>query len=90
MKEMTVQEMIQEAIKTKKIVIGYRDSIKFIKVNTPKVIVISNNLPQSLRNEIEQNAKVVKMKVEIFNGDSRQLGIFCGKPFPVSTLVIKG
>lgn len=87
---MTVQEMIQEAIKTKKVVIGYRDSIKFIKVNSPKLIVISNNLPQSLRKDIEQNAKVSKMKVEIYNGDSKQLGVFCGKPFPVSTLVIKG
>lgn len=87
---MTVQEMIQAALKSKNIVIGYRDSIKFIKVNAPKLIVISNNLPQSLRKEIEQNAQVSNMKVEIFNGDSKQLGIFCGKPFPVSTLVIKG
>lgn len=87
---MTVQETIQAAIKSKNVVIGYRDSVKFIKVNAPKLIVISNNLPQGLRKEIEQNAKVSNMKVEIFNGDSKQLGIFCGKPFPVSTLVIKG
>lgn len=87
---MSTQETIQEALKTKKAIIGYKDSIKFIKVNSPKLIVISNNLPESLRKEIEQNAKVSKAKLEVFDGDSRQLGIFCGKPFPVSTLVIKG
>lgn len=87
---MNAQDMIQEALKAKKIVIGYKNSIKFIKVNTPKVIVISNNLPESLRKEIEQNAKVGKMKLEVFSGNSRELGTFCGKPFPVSALVIEG
>lgn len=87
---MTIQEIIQEALKTKKIVIGYRASIKFIKLNTPKLIVISNNLPESLRKEVEQNAKVGNMKIEVFNENSKELGIFCGKPFPVSALVIKG
>jgi len=87
---MSAQEMIQEAIKAKKVVIGYRNSIKFIKVNTPKLIVISNNLPESLRKEVEQNAKVGKMKLETFDGTSRELGTFCGKPFPVSALVIEG
>jgi large subunit ribosomal protein L30e len=87
---MNVQEMIQEALKSKNIVIGYKDSIKFIKVNAPKLIVISNNLPESLRKEIEHNAKVGNMKLEVFSGSSKDLGIFCGKPFPVSALVIKG
>lgn len=87
---MNTQEIIQEALKSKKIVLGYRNSIKFIKVKIPKVIVISNNLPETLRKEIEQNAKVGKMKVEVFSGTSRELGTFCGKPFPVSALVIEG
>jgi len=87
---MSTQDMIQEAVKSKKIILGYRNSIKFIKVKTPKLIVISNNLPESLRKEVEQNAKVGKMKLEVFNGTSRELGTFCGKPFPVSALVIEG
>jgi large subunit ribosomal protein L30e len=87
---MNVQEMIQEALKTKKVLIGYKDSIKFIKVSTPKLIVISNNLPESLRKEMEHNAKVGNMKIEVFDGTSNELGIFCGKPFPVSALIIKG
>lgn len=87
---MSTEERIQEAIKSKKVVIGYRNSIKFIKVNTPKLIVISNNLPESLRKEMEQNAKVGKMMLDVFKGTSRELGTFCGKPFPVSALVIEG
>ena len=87
---MKTEDIIQEAIKSKKIMLGYKNSIKLIKVKTPKLIVISNNLPEVLRKEIEQNAKVGNMKVEVFSGTSRELGTFCGKPFPVSALVIEG
>ncbi|MFH0710969.1 MAG: 50S ribosomal protein L30e [Candidatus Aenigmatarchaeota archaeon] len=87
---MNLQEEVQTAVKNDKAVLGYRRSIKFIKLNAPKLIVIANNMPQNLRNEIEHNAKVSDVKVEIFNGTSTELGIICSKPFPVSALVIKG
>lgn len=87
---MNVQEEVQTAVKNSKVVLGYRRSIKFIKLNAPKLIVICNNIPEKARKEIEHNAKVSGVKVETFNGTSKELGIICSKPFPVSTLVIKG
>lgn len=87
---MNVQEEVQTALKDNKAILGYRRSIKFIKLNSPKLIVVSNNLPEKVRNEIDHNAKVSGAKVETFNGTSKELGIICSKPFPVSTLVIKG
>ena len=87
---MNVQEEVQTALKNNKVVLGYRRSIKFIKLNAPKLIVVSNNLPDKIKREIDHNAQVSGIKVEIFNGTSKELGIICSKPFPVSTLVIKG
>ncbi|MBS3055670.1 MAG: 50S ribosomal protein L30e [Candidatus Aenigmarchaeota archaeon] len=87
---MNVQEEVQTALKDNKAILGYRRSIKFIKLNSPKLIVVSNNLPEKVRKEIDHNAKVSGAKVETFNGTSKELGIICSKPFPVSTLVIKG
>jgi len=87
---MNIQEEVQTAIKNNKVVFGYRRSIKFIKLNTPKLIVVANNLPEKLRKDIEHHVKVGGIKMETFNGTSRELGIICSKPFPVSTLVIKG
>lgn len=87
---MTLTETIQAALKTDKAIIGYRKSIKFIKSNTPKIIVIAKNSPESVRKEIEHNSKIAGVTVEIFEGSSKELGIVCGKPFPVTTLVIKG
>lgn len=87
---MTLTETIKEAIKSKDLIIGYKTSIKFIKLNSPKLIVIAKNIPDRMKKEIEYNAKTSNTKVEVFDGNSSDLGIVCGKPFPISTLVIKG
>jgi large subunit ribosomal protein L30e len=87
---MTLVEDIQAALKTGNVILGYRESMKFIKLNTPKVIVMASNIPEHIKKEIEHNARVGKMKVEMFDKNSKELGIVCGKPFPVTVLVIKG
>ncbi|HKZ45350.1 MAG TPA: 50S ribosomal protein L30e [archaeon] len=80
---------IQSAIKSDKAIFGYRETIKFIKVDSPKFIVIAKNAPESMKKEIEHNAKIAGMDVEVFDGTSKELGVVCGKPFPIATLTIK-
>jgi len=87
---MPLIDEIQRAIKSDKTIFGYRESIKFIKTDTPKLIIIVKNMPDNMRNEIEQNAKVSEVKVEVFDGTSKELGLVCGKPFPITTITIKG
>lgn len=86
---MALADEIRSAINSSKAIIGYRESIKFIKSNTPKSIVIANNIPDSVRKEIEEVARPSSVKVEVFDGDSVNLGVLCGKPFPISVIVIK-
>jgi large subunit ribosomal protein L30e len=87
---MTLSETIQAALKAGNVVLGHKESIKFIKLNTPKLIVLARNIPENMRKDIEHNARVGNMKIEVFDGNSKELGVVCGKPFPVTTLVIKG
>jgi large subunit ribosomal protein L30e len=87
---MTLTETIRAALKADKAIIGYRKSIKFIKSNTPELVVVAKNSPEAVRKEIGHNAEIAGVKVEIFEGSSKELGVVCGKPFPVTTLVIKG
>ncbi len=82
-------EKIQSAIKSKKIIIGYKESIKFIKTNSPKLIIVAMNTPEKMKKEIEYNAKISGIELQVFEESSKELGIECGKPFPVTTLVIK-
>ena len=84
-----IVDEIQSAIKSEKAIFGYRSTIKFIKTGSPRLIVMARNTPDSMRKEIEHNTKVGNTKVEVFEGSSKELGVVCGKPFPVSTITIK-
>ncbi len=87
---MDLAREIQAALKENKVVIGYKESIDFIKSNKPRLIVVAKNIPENMRKEIEHNAKIFGLELVVFEGSSKELGIICGKPFPISTLVIKG
>lgn len=86
---MSVVDEIQSALKSKNAVLGYNESIKFIKSGKAKAVIIANNIPQNMDAEIKHNAKIAGAKLEIFDGGSRDLGTACGKPFPVAVMVIK-
>lgn len=87
---MSLTVTIQEAMKSKEIIIGYRRTVRFIKLNSPKLIVVAKNIPNKTREELEHNSKVSNVKIETFDGTSKELGIVCGKQFPISALAIKG
>ena len=80
---------IQSALKEGRAIIGYKKSLEFIKNDSPKMIVMSQNMPEKERAEVEYNAKLSAQKIQIFEGSSKELGVICGKPFPVMLLVIK-
>ncbi|MEM5772658.1 MAG: 50S ribosomal protein L30e [Candidatus Aenigmatarchaeota archaeon] len=86
---MNLEEEILNANKTGNIILGYRESQKFIKTNKAKLVVLADNIPEKIKKEIEHNAKIAGIKVEVFKKGSKELGILCGKPYPVSVLVIK-
>lgn len=86
---MSLIDEIQSALKEGKVIIGYKKSLEFIKNDSPKIIVMSQNIPEKRRGEVEHNAKLSAKKIEIFEGSSKELGVICGRPFPIMLLVIK-
>lgn len=84
-----LEDRIKEALKKNRAILGFKESLKFLKTGKPRLIVIAKNVPEDLKKEIEYNAKIAKVKLEVFNGSSKELGTICGKPFPVSTIAIK-
>jgi large subunit ribosomal protein L30e len=86
---MALVQEIQSAVKAKTVIIGYKKSLEYLKNNSPKMIVIASNIPENKRKELEHDAALSEIKIEIFEGSSKELGVICGKPFPISALVIK-
>jgi large subunit ribosomal protein L30e len=83
------EEEIKNVIKSKDIIIGYRKAIKFMKSDKPKMVIIANNIPEKMKKEIETHVKIFNLDMRVFDGDSKKLGIICGKPYPVTTIIVK-
>lgn len=87
---MTITKLIKEKIKQGKVIIGYDTVIKAIKMGHPKLIVFANNLPEGRIKTVKHNARIARIEVKAYPKNSTDLGLICGKPFPVSILAIKG
>lgn len=84
----SIIKLVKESLKSGKAILGYRESIKFLKLNKPKFVIIAENTPKEMKDDIYYVVDD-KNKIKIFNGTSIELGTLCGKPFPVTTIVIK-
>ena len=83
-------KIIQEKVKLNQVIFGYNQVIKAVKLKNPELVVIANNAPKEKKDTIEHNAKIARISVKNFENDSVNLGLICGKPFPVNVLAIKG
>lgn len=86
---MELRKLLREARKEGNLVLGYRKTLKSIKLHKPKLVVFASNLPPARLEELKHLCKLSKLQLQEFRGSSKELGVVCGKPFPVSALVIK-
>lgn len=86
---MNIEKEILDANKAGNIILGFKECSKFLKSGKPKLVVIANNLNENIRKKIEYNAKIAGVRLEVIDRGSKELGILCGKPYPVSVLIIK-
>ncbi len=80
---------ISMAVRTGKVLLGSKSTIKAAKLGKAKVIVVAENCPADIRADIEYYAKLSGIPVIEFKGSSWDLGLVCGKPFMVAALAIR-
>ncbi|MDI6826043.1 MAG: ribosomal L7Ae/L30e/S12e/Gadd45 family protein [Candidatus Aenigmarchaeota archaeon] len=86
---MDLTDFIRTKSRENKVIIGYDTVMKFIKNDNPELIILANNFPDDKKKIIEYNAKIAKVEVKEYPNDSVNLGLVCGKPFPISVLAIR-
>jgi len=79
---------IKDALKENKVVFGSKVTIKYLKLGNVKLIVVASNCPDNVKKDLEKYTKLSGIKMENFDGTAKQLGVFCGKPFSISSLAI--
>lgn len=86
---MDLTKLIKEGVKQKKVLLGYKSVMKFLKSGRPELIIHANNIPEEKKKSLEHNAKISNVEIKEYPNDGINLGLVCGKPFSVSVLAIK-
>ncbi len=71
-----------------KAVLGYKATLKTLRTNTGKMVLIASNCPPLRKSEVEYYAMLAKCTVHHYSGSNVELGTACGKFFNVSTMSI--
>ncbi len=84
----SVDHELRMAFRTGRIHLGSKVAIRELRRGRALMAILSSNCPSKTREEIDNYGKLSSIPVFHHQKDSKDLGILCGKPFPVSTLVI--
>jgi len=79
---------IRTVIKTGKVVLGFKKSLRAIKLGKAKAVVMASKVPKEFDDDIRYYAKLSGIPVIKYPGTSTELGVVCGKPFPISTIAV--
>ena len=88
-KEFDVDNNIKVAYKTGKIMYGKNQVLKNLKSENPyKMLIVSNNCPAELINQLNHYNSILQDKVFIYKykGSSWDLGLACAKPYMISVI----
>lgn len=83
---MSIEKEILQAVKKGNICIGSKIVFKMAKRGKIEEIFYAKNCPEDVVKNLNYYAKISKIKIVAFDGDSKRLGQICGKPF--STLMV--
>ena len=75
-------------MKSGKVLLGYKSTLKSLRMGKSKLILISSNCPPLRKSEIEYYAMLAKTAVHHYSGNNITMGTACGKMFRTSVLSI--
>ncbi len=84
----SVNSKVQLVMKSGKAALGYKTTIKSLRLNKAKMVLISSNTPALRKSEIEYLAMLAKCGVHHYSGNNSELGTACGKYFRVSVMAV--
>lgn len=86
---MDLSSQIRLAVKSGEVLLGYRRVQRSLWEEKPKYLIVAERPFREEIYELKRIAQKHNIPVISFKGTSVELGSACGKPFPVSCLVIK-
>lgn len=75
-------------MKSGKCVLGYKQTLRALRMRKAKLVIISSNCPSLRRSELEYYAVIAKTGVHEFAGTNTELGTACGRMYRVSCMAV--
>lgn len=82
--KVNLERALRRAIKTGKVYLGSKRTIKALRNGEARMVVVASNCPEELFEKI----KGFNVPVVMFEGTNMDLGAVCGKPFSVAAIAI--
>ena len=84
-----IMKDLREKLLSNKVIIGMDRVSKELKNGKIVLVYIANNCSESIKNDLNQYAKLSNTPLVELNVNNEELGVFCKKNFFVSVLGIK-
>ena len=84
----SVDQELRLALSTGKVQIGSKAAVRELRRGRAKLAIVSSNCPREARETIQNHVRLGEIPLMEHPKDSVDLGTLCGKPFPVSAMVI--
>ncbi|KAI2629992.1 50S ribosomal protein L30e-like protein [Xylaria nigripes] len=84
----SINSKLALVIKSGKVTLGYKSSIKSLRSGKAKLVIIAGNTPPLRKSELEYYSMLSKTPVHHFEGTNIELGTSLGKLYSCSTMAI--
>ena len=81
-------QQLRLALSTGRVQLGSKQAVRELRRGRAKMAIISSNCPKEMKESIENYGKLGNIPILNHEKDSVDLGMLCGKPYPVSAIVI--
>ncbi|EGX97271.1 60S ribosomal protein L30-2 [Cordyceps militaris CM01] len=84
----TLNQRLALVVKSGKISLGYKSTLKALRQGKAKLIIMAANTPPLRKSELEYYAMLSKTPLHHFAGNNIEMGTACGRLFRCSTMVV--
>jgi large subunit ribosomal protein L30e len=84
----SVDHELRLALSTGKVQLGSKTAVREMRRGRARMAILSSNCPAENAEAIETYGRLSEIPVLKHGKDSLDLGVLCGKPYPVSAIVI--
>merc|ERR1711972_303838 len=83
-----VKSVLAVVMRSGKVSLGYKTTLRAIRKSKAKLIFISNNCPTYRKTQLEYYAVLAGIKTILYDGNNVDLGSACGKLYRIACLSI--